>query len=133
MSETITVSDALERAAGKLDLATKEMYLAQKAHEAFTEAWETVYDTVAESLEAEYKDAGRKAVPSENAITMATRRDNRELWVKMNRAKRAVDRAQTASQNRRQQASSYQTMMNNLGAEAMVQDYLAQRVEEVAA
>lgn len=130
MADAITVSEALERATGKLDLATKEMYRAEKALEAATEAWEVVYDATAEALEAEYKDAGRKSVPSENAITMAARRSNRELWVMMTRAKRQVGAAQVASQNRRQQASSYQTMMNNLGAEAMVQDYLAQRVEE---
>jgi hypothetical protein len=130
MSDSITVSEALERATGKLDLTTKELYLAQKAVETAEEAWEVVFDSVAESLEDEYREKGRKAAPSENAITMATRRSNRELYVAMKRAKRRVERAQEASKNRRQQASSYQTMMNNLGAEAMVQDYLAQRVEE---
>jgi hypothetical protein len=130
VSDTITVSDALERAAGKLDLVTKELYRSTAELEQAEEAWEEKWDEVAEDLEEEWREKGRKSAPSKDAILSRTRKLYRKEYHRMRRAKRELERAQTISQNRRQQTSAYQTMFNNLGAEAQVQDYLSQRVEE---
>lgn len=127
MPESITVVEALERTTIRLDKATEELYYAEQQEEASEEAWDTVYDAVAETLEDEYKAAGRKTSPSKDTITSVARREHRVVYQQWRKAKRRSEKAQVASSNRRQQASAYQTLMNNLGTEARVQDYLSQR------
>lgn len=127
MSETITVSDALEDGVGRLDSITKELYRANEDEEKAEEVWEQKLDEVAEDLENEARDEGRKTMPSEARVLSTARRRFRNEYHAWRRAKRRRERAEKMSANRRAQVSALQTMFNNLGAEAQVQDYLSQR------
>lgn len=131
MTETITVAWALERSALKLDAVTRELYDATDAQEKAEEVWDEKYDELAEELTQELRDAESTRDPAEHAVTSAARRRYRQEYHDLRRAERRMKRAQTMSSNRRTQTSAYQTMFNNMGAEAEVQDYLSQRDPEL--
>jgi hypothetical protein len=127
VTETITVAVAIERVAGKLDGASKELYHAYTLVEEAEEVWEEKWDEVAEDLKDDLRNAGSSRDPSEHSILSAARRKYRDEYHAWRRAKRAVERAEKVSSNRRAQLSAYQTLFKNFGAEAGVQDYLSQR------
>lgn len=130
MAETITVLEALEIVSERLQLATEEVFYASQAYDRAEETWLTEFDKVAAVVEQEYADKGRKTSPSEHVLERRTRGQHPTLFYDWRRAKRRAEKSQIASANRRQQVSAFQTMLNNLGAEAKVQPSLVQRIRE---
>lgn len=126
-ADTITVSEAIETVAERLDAVSKELHNAYTELEEAEEAWEEHLDNAAEDLATEKLEAGSRREPSEHAILTEARRRHRPEYHRWRRAKREVERAIEVSRNRRAQLSAYQTMFKNFGAEAEVQDYVSQR------
>lgn len=90
MSDPVTVMQAIDADACRLDQLEKLLGDCATALDAAEERWDEVYDKVAEDLKTEMAGEGRKGDPAEHWITSITRRQNREAYVNWRRAKRAL-------------------------------------------
>jgi hypothetical protein len=108
VSDPVTVMLAIDADALRLDELEKALGEAADLLDQAEEAWDEVYDAVAESLKTEMANEGRKGDPAEHWITATTRRQHRATYVNWRRARRAMDRiekqvkAKTAAMSGRQ-------------------------------
>lgn len=118
MTNPIQVEENLGTVTEQLDTLSKDLATAHDLLNDAEAAWEEVYDTVAESLKEQMVEEGRKGDPAEHVIVTATRREHRTAYQNYRRAKRAVEKLERISQNRRAQLSGYQSQLKTLNAEA---------------
>lgn len=118
MSNPIAVLESVGAGAAALDDLDKALDVATVELDAAEEAWDELYDAVAESLISEYQEAGRKSDPAEHTITTATRRAHRVAYQRLRRAKRSLDRLEKQLQARRASLSGRQSELAAMRDEA---------------
>lgn len=109
MADAITVLNALHDDLERLDNLGKAMYVATDELCAAEEAWDELYDAVAEDLKDEMQKESRKGDPAEHFVTSVCRRQHRAEYQRLRRAKRDLERLERISQVRRQMASGRQS------------------------
>lgn len=125
--EVLTPLDLIHVDAAALDTIAKSLKTATGRLDDAEDAWEKVYDQVAEDLQTEMTEAGRKGSPAEHLIVSMTRRQHRTVWVEYRRAKRDLERLEKQLQAKRASMSGRQSELRALGAEVDAQDYVMQR------
>lgn len=111
---TIDTLEALQNDLEKLDNLAKAIYRATDELTEAEEAWDELYDQVAEDLKEEAAGEGRKRDPAEHYITSVCRRQHRAAYQRKQKAKRELERLQHLSQIRRQVASGRQSELSAL-------------------
>lgn len=122
-ADPISVDEELSSKTADLDQLTKDIDNAVDRLDEAEKAWDEKYDEVEEALKEEYLDLGRKAPPSEAAITSATRKQHRTVYVEYRRAKRALDAIEKKMQAARTVVSARQTQANGLRDEMKMGTY----------
>ena len=116
-----TTPDQVDRAftalTSELDNLSNQLENAHNALNGAEEAWERLYDDVAEELKQDALAEGKKADPAEHTILSVCRRQHRDEWMTYRRAKRAVDKLEKLSQNRRAELGGWQSAAGLLKAE----------------
>lgn len=123
------VLDAIQNDAEGLDYLTKELGDATHELDGAEEAWDELYDAVAEALKDEMAEAGRKGDPAEHTIVSITRRQHRAEYQRLRRAKRQLDKLEKQLGAKRAAMSGRQSQLNGLKDEAAMQDRLGQRAD----
>jgi hypothetical protein len=102
----------------KLDNIGKALYVATDELTDAEEAWDALFDAIAEDLKDAMEEAGRKGDPAEHVVTSVCRRQHRAEYQRLRRAKRDLERLQSLSQVRRQVASGRQSELAALRDES---------------
>jgi hypothetical protein len=132
-AEPVALLDAVDLDAHHLDQLSKIIDSCTAELEAAEEAWDELYDRVAESLKDDMDRAERKGDPAEHWITSTTRRQHRAEYQRLRRAKRNVEACQNILAAKRAALSGRQSELKALGDEAAAQRYVGQRVRDLKA
>jgi chromosome segregation ATPase len=124
--EALSPLELIHVDAAALDAIARYLKYATERLDDAEEAWETVYDKVAESLKEEMEAQDRKGDPAEHVIVSTTRRQHRAVWVEYRRARRDLGRLETQLQAKKAALSGRQSELRALGAEVDAQDSLGQ-------
>lgn len=92
MSNPVTVMQAIDAGSAELDRLSKALDQATDLLSEAEEAWDELYDAVAETLKEEMDEAQRKGDPAEHWITATTRKQHRAEYQTWRRAKKLVDK-----------------------------------------
>jgi hypothetical protein len=126
MTDALTVISELQGDLEALDRLGKAIYRAADELSQAEEAWEELWDAVAESLRDDMHEQGRKGDPAEHVILSETRKQHRAAYQRYRRAKRDLERLQLLSQVRRQQCSGRQSELAALRDEVGLQQHAQQ-------
>lgn len=117
----------LESATGALSALSDELGSAYEAFDEVEAEWDAHRDTIAEDLKDQMVDEGRKGDPADHWVTSVARRRKPELYAEFRRCKRAIDRLNTQSSNRRSELTGYQSLLKSEHAMAGTDNSQADR------